>query len=286
MTKDIYKFVGDFPELQKIMNTEETTGQSITTGNCIGNEKSVPQSFNSTIKEICEKADNYISIIQRDYYNKFNESRCIYFYYWLYHKVGVHKNINETKDVYKFMISQFNTDYGEQCMNYKDIIITEEEMLNLKVLYDMHVNLNNKSGITKTCNKICECAKECADLYMKQKDKCKSNTFPYFCNVIEEFRKKYNDKMSSSNCDTNTPSSLPSLQSNNVITLTLIPIVVTLAISSLLSMLYKFTTYGRHIRYQFMRKRNKYNNIDKGRNITQQSEICRFNLKNNSYLIL
>ncbi|GAW84587.1 variable surface protein [Plasmodium gonderi] len=261
MTKDIYKFVGEFPQLKKIM--EQNKEQSVNIGNCIGIERSVPQSFNSTIKEICEKAGNYISIIQEDYYNKFNESPCIYFYYWLYYNYGIHMNIKDTKDVYQFMINQFYNDYAFQCMNYKDIIITQEEMLNLNVLYDMHVNFNNISEKTKTCDKICECAKKCADIYMKQKDKCKYNTFPYFCNLIEEFRKKYNNKISSSNCDTNTPSSLPSLQSNNVITLTLILIVVTLGISSFLFMLYKFTTYGSRIRYQFMRKRNKYLNIDK-----------------------
>ncbi|GAW84447.1 variable surface protein [Plasmodium gonderi] len=285
-----YKFVGDFPELQKIMNKEKGEGESVSTGNCRDIESNVPVSFNSTIVTICKKVLDYIETIQTDHRQNFIESRCIYFYYWLYDMYGENKDIKDIKFVYQFMVKQFNNDYGVQCMNYEHITITNNEMLNLKVLYDMYAKLNCISKKTELSDNECECAQICADKYMEHKQTCKYNTLPYFCNTLEEFKNKYNKQMSSSKCNNGSPKTLPSLQSNNVITLTVIPVVVTLAISSFLFILYKvnyyFIPYGRSIGYEFMNKRKKYNNIDKELNISQQYEISSFNLRNKGYHIL
>ncbi|GAW84280.1 variable surface protein [Plasmodium gonderi] len=272
MTKDIYKFVDNFQQLENIMKTEEREKQPMEDADCNDIEKNKFQNFSSNIKNICHKALNYSMYIKTYYSNIDEESCCIYLYYWLYHTQLNGKNINDINFVYRELINISGESYAFYCNNHKNFKITDDEMTKLKDIYDLYSMLNNINDDTKDSHEQCAYANKCAIIYMNHKDTCKYNNFSNFCNALEQLKNKYNKKMSSSNCENGSPKTLPSLRSNNFINLTLIPIV--------------FTTCGRSIRYEFIKKKKKYNNINKERNILGSSDAPTCDFRNNKYLIL
>ncbi|GAW84536.1 variable surface protein [Plasmodium gonderi] len=273
MTKDIYKYLEEFPLWENIMNNGEITKEPIKNTECNDIREDIPIKFRSDIDNICKKVDSYTRYLSIYHTSSSwnSKSCCIYLYYWLYIYYDNEDYVDEVKELYNKLINVFYDSIGLGCKFHKENTFTYIEILNLKDIYDMNTKLNKISEKTEVSNKECECAKECANKYMGYKDTCKYNTFPFFCNALEVFREKYNKKLSSINCDNGTPKILPSLQTNNIVTFTLIPI---------------FTPYGPCIRHELMRKRKKYDSIDNESNITKLCETSTYDFKNNKYLIL
>ncbi|GAW83943.1 variable surface protein [Plasmodium gonderi] len=197
MTKDI----------ESIMDIEKSTAKSNIIPECNEIVNEIHETFRSDINYICKKVDSYTRHISQHHPNPSwtSKSCCIYLHYWLYIHYNSDDYIDDVKQLYNKLINVFYNTNNLGCKNHENIKITNEEMLNLKYVYDMHVKLNKISKEPEVSGNKCECAKECAEIYMKQKYKCMYNRFLYFCNALEEFRKKYYDKISSHSCDTDTP---------------------------------------------------------------------------------
>ncbi|GAW84171.1 variable surface protein [Plasmodium gonderi] len=280
MDNDIFKFAKDFPKLWSIMENPIHTREGVNTGNCDTIEIDKFPVFNSSVKEICEKVENYGETVKkkRSEYN-FTESHCIYLYYWLYYKNGK-KYMSEVKSLYQELITSVDLNYCSGYIGRDYNTPTDNEMSKLNDLNDMYTKLNN------SCNNNCECLQKCSEIYGTHVQTCKYHRDAYFCKELLKIKKQYDDKMRSNVCGSETPKILPSFQNHNITTLTLIPIFVILAISSFLFICYKFTPYSPRFLCRAMKIRRQYNNIDEEMNIQELSLAPNSDFRNNKYHIL
>ncbi|GAW83912.1 variable surface protein [Plasmodium gonderi] len=216
-----YKSVRDFPQCKNIMDRVIQKTDTVKTSNCDIEELKHFKTSNFDVIKKCNDVQNFMSEIQNNTYNIPKESSCIYLYYWLYQENNRVNNSNEIKKIYDAVIKVFHDDLIVQCTNYKDIIIVDDEMLKFNDLLDMYTKLNN------SCTQKCQCLKGCADLYIKHVQTCKKYNNTYFCKELLNLKGQYEKGMMNENCEPGVPKTLPSLQSYNIITLTLIPVFVT-----------------------------------------------------------
>ncbi|GAW84510.1 variable surface protein [Plasmodium gonderi] len=283
MDKDIYKLAKDFPNLWSIMeNIKPSSYQSIT-GNCKSFGEGKFQNFLPEVEKICEKVEDYTQIIESQHRHMITDSKssCIYLYYWLYYYNSKKHLSDEVKSLYKELMNSIDSSHRYICSENIYTTITDDVMSKFKDLDDMYTKLEKEID-----DKKCEYLQECANIYGNYVQTCKYNNKTYFCDELLNIKEQYDKQMMSNICNPEIPQTLPSFQSYNVTTLTLIPIFATLAIFFFIFILYKFTPYNSRFRCTVMKKRKKCNNIDKERNILELSEKPCCHFRNNGYQIL
>ncbi|GAW84540.1 variable surface protein [Plasmodium gonderi] len=294
MINNIYMLAKDFPSLRSIMENAISSDYVSLTGNCSSFGKDIFPTSVSYVENICKQVEAYTGTIEQHHWNMlFNsKSSCIYLYYWLYY-YNNKEFVSHVENLYKKLIETLDSTYSAICSECVYTTITDDEMSNLRDLHDMYSLLNNTNGEKSTCGDNCGCAQVCSQIYKKHMETCIYNNDTYFCKELLNIKKKYDEKMKGEKCGTGIPKTLPSFQRYNITTITLIPIFVILAISSFLYILYKvniydicFMPYSSRFRCVPMKKRKKYNNIVKEKDMLELSETSSCYLTNNRYNIL
>ncbi|GAW84063.1 variable surface protein [Plasmodium gonderi] len=297
-----YEYANLFSTCDENIKKAEINKNSYTS-DCERYEEEINGNIKEQFKEKCPQTFSYLNEIQTIKHNNSNlyEAHCVYLYYFLYYSYKEKgKNGTEIKNPFNELIRVNNEHQDAQCTNFRGITISDDEILKLKDIHDMYTELNKINNITDECNNICHCAKKCAQTYEKYVETCNYNNIPYFCTELLNIKKQYDAKMINKVCEPGIPRTLRSFKSYNIITLILIPICITLAISSFLFFLYKvnnyvtyvslysnsFTPYGSSFRCSAINKRKQYNNIDKEINIQELSENSLCSFRKNGYHIL
>ncbi|GAW84301.1 variable surface protein [Plasmodium gonderi] len=269
MTNDIFKIVNEFSDFEKIMNNSKTKGNSPNDENFKEIKTKVFPGFNSKVEIICKNFDNYTNTIQTNSDTKVSyNSSCIYLYYWLYYfnNNNNERNIEPVKIIYDELNKADSTAHQTICPQSDYSTITDNDMLKLKDLHVMYTYLNNNSSHSPD---KCSGGNECAELYMKYKVLCESNSYSNFCNELKNVREKYNE-LSTTKCSVHlTYKMLPLFQKYNIGVPIVITILVILLISITLFILNNFTPYNTCFKGRLTEKRNKWNNKDVDYNIFQ-----------------
>ncbi|GAW84041.1 variable surface protein [Plasmodium gonderi] len=294
MNINIYEYASLFSACDKnIQQAKHNEGAY--KGNCEHEEQNIKENIKSKFKEKCTQTLSYLNEIQqfKHGYNNLEKALCLYLYYWLYDSKTEGMNGRDIKQLYHELIRVNKEEQDPQCTNFMDVSITDNEMLKLKDIHDMYTNIGKINGERSKSGHNCACAEKCAQTYNKYVETCNYNNNTYFCKELLKIKEQYDKEMERKTCPDGIPQILPSFRSYSMTTLTLIPICITLAISSFLFFLYKvhnyvtrFTPYTSSFRCAAMKKRKQYNNIHKEMNILELSENrgCDFRNKNILYI--
>ncbi|KMZ82480.1 hypothetical protein PVIIG_05791 [Plasmodium vivax India VII] len=178
-------------------------------------------------------------------YDDYHKQGIIYLYLWLYNYEVKNKLCNGNTKINLKNIMDLYESKSESQENihnvYKNDImkIIHDELNDLFYLYEKFHNFQNNEECTAD---KCKCAKECVDAYKNSADKCNNYGNMYFCNELENFRKKYNEyKPTVTECQ-EVQSYLPSYRKFSTSVIILISFITISVLSSLLFILYKVIT--------------------------------------------
>ncbi|GAB69731.1 hypothetical protein PCYB_004800 [Plasmodium cynomolgi strain B] len=177
---------------------------------------------------------NYIAPYRKSIYD---DSRCRYLYYWIYHSLlKNNKNYDVAFNWYSIILTGYfhmDSDDPHACRNYKE----ESEKIILEKsakLIELYETFNNDNKAF-----TCDCAKKCSELYIKYVQECPNDNDYDFCRKLEDFKNKYEGRMVSFAKCTDVPNKLPPALKNNIHIVIIIPMITLTALSFFLFALYK-----------------------------------------------
>ncbi|GAB69921.1 hypothetical protein PCYB_006700, partial [Plasmodium cynomolgi strain B] len=214
---------------------KEVELNAILTGNCDGFTSSLLKSTKCESVSACRAVEKFLNNLQLNHDPSYTENGFKYMYYWLYADVlNSDPSHIEMVELYKKLIDQYDTStiyekYKNQLNEKKS-----ENLINLFTLY----NNFNKVEVHSTPNaEKCDCAKKCAITYMDYIVQCHNDNDQDFCNELENFRLRYNNRLKSiENC--NELKELPSFQGSSLAATISLPV----SIMSIISF-FSFITY-------------------------------------------
>ncbi|GAB69949.1 hypothetical protein PCYB_006980 [Plasmodium cynomolgi strain B] len=180
---------------------------------------------------------NYIPPYSKSIYD---DSRCRYLYYWIYHDLlEKNKSYDDAFNVYSIFLTTYLDKDGEDshiCQKYTEESkkITIEKTAKLIELYETFNNNNNAF--------TCECAKKCSELYYKYVQECPNDNDYDFCRKLEDFKSKYDSRMASFVKCTDVPNKLPPALKNNI-HIAIIPMITLTALTFFICTVQDYTYY-------------------------------------------
>ncbi|SBT57169.1 PIR Superfamily Protein [Plasmodium ovale wallikeri] len=245
---------------------------------------SSPYLDNGVSDNICQRSIKYFSHLKEQVNSDYIDQGCRYFCYWLHDKILKNqKPVDNTINLYKQLLQKYK-DYEEAYVFQEYIEHFNNDMLaNLIKLIELYGKFNIiKKKITSCDN--CDCVQASADLYNHYVDECYTCNDNDFCDELENFKHTYENHMNTENCPEVVPKILPPIKRYNLAPIVSIPFVLTLVVSFVFFILYKFTTVGLRIRSILKTKKSIYNDIDQETNeLMYISGKYNVNSKNNEY---
>ncbi|SCA81857.1 VIR protein [Plasmodium vivax] len=175
------------------------------------------------------------------------------------------KENNYTPQIfYKKFLESIRDDVTlETCNDYLDydidvILGKMEKLIELyKIFFDEKFNEN------------CSYVSQCVILYNEYLKICHNDKDHEFCNELEKFRYKYEDRVAPLNC-VGVPKTLESTIPFDSFVI-LLPCTIILITTFILFILYKFTGIGPLLRLQMRKKKYKSSNLSQHMNTMQQT---------------
>ncbi|GAW84201.1 variable surface protein [Plasmodium gonderi] len=290
-----------FPEYQGIMDKNSTVHyEELWNKICLTFDKK----FNTVnIKEkvnLCTQAMKYLYNILSDIHKVPDKNHFKYLYYWIYkNHLKAKKHSNYIKDFYKEIIRVYKVGgYFTYLVDSFLDVIFDKELEIITDICDMSNKLNDIKYNTFTfCeNKSrCDCADECADIYMRGHNICENNGYKDFCEILESYKNEYNVLDISQSCDKIKCKALPCEIFENIIIpsahintskTAIISSYLILIIPALLFIIYKFLPYNSCLHLGIKKIKNKCLDLKKEWSKSEISEIYKKIHWNNNYNVL
>ncbi|KMZ83388.1 hypothetical protein PVBG_05935 [Plasmodium vivax Brazil I] len=189
--------------------------------------------------ETCRKVMGYLKHVQQNGATTDSVNKCKYLYYWLHNDLLKPKNYPySTFSLYKQLLQLYKPIgyYPHLCNNY----IQEIEKIKLSYadkLIELYSTYKKEQSDSGKC--YCVCAKKCYDLHKIYAAECLMYKDEDFCSELENFKYIYDRNMlSAGGCD-NAPKTLESVKPNVPSSPIVFPLMLALAMHSLLFILYK-----------------------------------------------
>lgn len=222
---------------------------------CHNTEKYLESEYAIDI-EPCARVSMYLNHLKSMYKQDYIEDGCKILNFWLNDLVQEKQNSGySTLKLYEGLVKMnIDNSYLESdiCSGYIEHIDNKifKKVKELHDLYNKFYKLKN--GTTSPTFNICNCADECATLYMTFENKCDGSSTYYFCNELENFRKLYNEHMKSVTTCEPLKKYLPSFQKSDISVFILTSLIIIFLLSFALFVTYKVKNY-------FVRINNKLN---------------------------
>ncbi|CAI7724114.1 PIR protein [Plasmodium vivax] len=229
--------------------------------------KSLYISSEDSFHDNCIKCMKYLEYLEKIYTKTADHEKGItYLYLWLYDN-ELHKNtynIENSLDLYEKLLKSYNENLNSQSnieQTYKQFVKSEldNNMHKLYYLYYKFYILKSDDSCKST---KCEPAEKIVHLYNTNKQVCDNDDNTPFCNELYNFADQYNAYIKENNIGNGDQKYLV-LTRNNYISVIITPIFITLVVSSILFILYKFTSLGSCFRFRKNIEKKKWDNIDK-----------------------
>ncbi|KAI4840531.1 hypothetical protein MKS88_001260 [Plasmodium brasilianum] len=182
----------------------------------------------------CQSIGRYLIEIKQSY-NSYDPKRCKYLNYRL--------NSDETYTQKPNWFEQYivlSSKIDNICKNEIKKINTEI-LKNLQTLYSYYKDFENYDGTNGISNGgYCSKIQECYSFYIEHYDKCQKNSNDAFCEELINFKKAYDNKMSTVNPCPGLPHILPPTNTDYIFVAS-ITTAITLLGTMTLFLLYKFT---------------------------------------------
>ncbi|VUZ99677.1 PIR protein [Plasmodium vivax] len=192
----------------------------------------------------CRQVMFYLYFIISENSILYNENRCKYLYYWIYHDL-LQKNTNYDVDL-KLYRSFLEIYFGSEedphiCNNYvdqfKNIMLKKSEKL-----IELYDTINNNGNTFD-----CFCAKNCSQLYNEYVKECQNDYDYDCCSELQSFKYKYDKKMESIDKCEGGKKILPSAIKHDLHVIIIIPMII-------------FTPIGSRITHRKRRKSEFFEN--------------------------
>ncbi|KMZ95679.1 hypothetical protein PVMG_05823 [Plasmodium vivax Mauritania I] len=189
--------------------------------------------------ETCRKVMGYLKHVQQNGATTDSIDKCKYLYYWLHHDLLLHKtHHSSTLNLYKQLLEVYKgNDYYSHLCNYYIEDIDKIKLLNANKLIELYTIFRNEQRTPGKC--YCSCASECYSLHKKYVVECNNQTDEDFCSELENFKYLYDRNMRSIGTCINAPKTLESVKPNVPSSPIVFPLMLALAMHSLLFILYK-----------------------------------------------
>ncbi|GAW84576.1 variable surface protein [Plasmodium gonderi] len=302
---DFNSLFTDFSEYQRIMNRNITNYEHVNWYNKCLNFNNMFYTANIMNKDnLCIQAMRYLYNISSDIKNPLKENHFKYLYYWIYkHHIKAAKDRNYIKEFYKEIIRvyEYAGMYIYFVNSFRDLNFDNELELIIDIC-DISKKLNDiKYSTFTSCNKKtkCDCADECADIYVRGHKICENNWDKHFCKILKSYKNEYNALNLSNDCDNlkfkTWPSDnfeniiLPSAQINKSKT-AIISSFLILIIPAFLFIIYKvkydFLPYNTCLHREIKEIINKCRGLKKEWSKSENSEIYNNICRNSNYNVI
>ncbi|GAW83925.1 variable surface protein [Plasmodium gonderi] len=250
--------------------------------------------------KLCPQAMRYLYNICSDMQNTPKENHFRYLYYWIYkHHLKSAKCRNYIKEFYHEILNVYKSGgLFDSCTDPFRESIFDNELKLITDICDISKKLNDiKNSTFTSCNikRKCDCADECADIYIRGHKLCVNNWDEHFCKILKSYKNKYNALNLSNDCDKlkfrTWPSEnfenimLPSAQINKSKT-AIISSFLILIITALLFIIYKFLPYNSLLHREIKKIINICPGLKKKCRKLENSEIYNNIYCNNNYNVL
>ncbi|CAG9474505.1 unnamed protein product [Plasmodium vivax] len=261
--EEYYTYVDVLLKVKPTFNTTITINSKEIQGEC----KTACSSFsydNVKLEGYCKQIFNYLSELYKLSPKEKTEG-CHFLNYWMNNNV---KNILVSGKLLDFLVKilenthikgKFDENLCKDSIKEIDISVLN----NVKDLIKLYENLYF-SILKEDENTPVNCAQlgKCYELYKTKVKLCRGDTNEDFCYELEKFIINYNKNMRNEVSCTGIPNRLPYIYGISSATDTLITSSVTLAVTSVLFMIYKFTPFGTWIRRHILKKNKIKSNLN------------------------
>ncbi|CAI7717630.1 PIR protein [Plasmodium vivax] len=262
-----YNFASNAHEYKKVLDSYARSSYNNYDAAC----KSVISGYgirhNLEAQEACRLLMGYLRHIAENGSWKDSANKCKYLYYWLHDHLLINNTPQYTTfSLYKKLLDVYrgNGYYPHLCNNYIDDI-EKIKLLNATKLIELYTIFRNEQRTPGKC--YCSCASECYSLHKKYVVECNNQKDEDFCSELENFKYLYDRNMRSIGTCNNAPKTLESVKPNVPSSPIVFPLMLALAMHSLLFILYKFTPIASSLKRRNLRKKIKY-----GNDYTEQNE--------------
>ncbi|GAW84200.1 variable surface protein [Plasmodium gonderi] len=250
--------------------------------------------------KLCPQAMKYLYNICSNMGNLANENHFKYLYYWIYKhhlKAGIDRNY--IKEFYKEIIRVYKL-FGlfDSCADPFRESIFDNELKLITDICDISKKLNDiKYSTFTSCNikRKCDCADECADIYMRGHKVCENNWDEHFCKILKSYKNKYNALNLSNDCDNLKFKTWPSEKFENIMSpsahinkskTAIISSFLILIIPAFLFIIYMFLPYNSLLHREIKKIINMCRVLKKKWWKLENSEIYNNIYCNNNYNVL
>ncbi|GAW84073.1 variable surface protein [Plasmodium gonderi] len=304
-----------FSEYSEIMDEHKGT-TLVWNGDCQKiNENTVNINISGIKDNICHKAMPYLLYIHDDFIKHRYKEGLKYLYFWLCkERLNDVKDSETIKKLYNELLNVYNnSEFGR--MKHPSLVdnINGDEWKKITDICNLNIYLNDvKESISQSpMEEIkCNCANECAQIYMGYEELCKSDSKSYFCKTLENIRNVYNNfPQLNKHCtkiifnqlpsfinqhqiipkSMNQQNKIPSFRTNKSGTIIILTLLI-LLIPIFLFVVYKvncyFTPYDSFLRRVIIGIKNMCHTVDKGWNMFEPNDMSTNISRNSIYNIL
>ncbi|CAG9481153.1 unnamed protein product [Plasmodium vivax] len=254
-----YNFASNAHEYKKVLDSYARSSYNNYDAAC----KSVISGYGirQTVEnsEACRLVMGYLRHIAEGS-SKDSANKCKYLYYWLYDYLLIDKTYHySTFSLYKQLLEVYRGSdyYPHVCNNYIDEI-EKIKLLNANKIMELYSTFRKDQSTPSKC--YCVCAKDCYNLHKKYVEICKYYKDEDFCSELENFKYLYDRNMRSLGYCVDAPKTLESVKPSVPSSPIVFPLMLALAMHSLLFILYKFTPIASSLKRRNLRKKIKYGN--------------------------
>ncbi|GAW84067.1 variable surface protein [Plasmodium gonderi] len=247
-----------------------------------------PKEIGFGYMEMCFKAISYLDYINRSGEGISTEPVCKYLYFWIYHYFKKNSHTMHSKNFYKEVLNEDSYSIiFRTCFNYSETI-PENELENMKYIYDMKNKINDikTSTFTSCSGNKCLCAQEYADIYLNSMKVCGINYNSDFCNEIKNIRNEFLELELPNNCPVHIPEIIYSLHRTKIQVPIIVTFLVIFVICMIIFIVCKFTPYSSWFHGAIKIVKNKLKNIHEEKNIVQNYERYNIDLGYRRYSVL
>ncbi|VUZ99629.1 PIR protein, partial [Plasmodium vivax] len=191
--------------------------------------------------EACRIVMGYLRHIEENGSSKDSANKCKYLYYWLHDYLLMDKSYHyNTLSLYRKLLEAYKPRgyYPHLCNNYMEDI-GKIKLSYANKLMELYSTFRKDQSTLSKC--YCGCARECYNLHKKYVEICKDYKDEDFCSELENFKYIYDRNMLSVGLCKDAPKTLESVKPNVPSSPIVFPLMLALAMHSLLFILYKFT---------------------------------------------
>ncbi|VVA00278.1 PIR protein, partial [Plasmodium vivax] len=191
------------------------------------------------VSEACRMVMGYLKHIEENGSSKDSVNKCKYLYFWLHNDLSPHKTDRyNTLNLYKGLLEAYNAigTYPHICNDYMEDI-KKIKLSYANKLMQLYSTYKTEQDSSNKC--YCVCAKKCYDLHKLWAQDCHNDKDEDFCNELENFKYIYDRNMLYVGTCGNAPKTLDSVKGNVPHSPIVFPLMLILAMQSLLFILYK-----------------------------------------------